>query len=124
MPQSAATTERPPSVTMSSTGASLPGRADQPAQVPGVGEVLAAVDQDQVDVGGLEQGAALGGQDLDLVGEQGQGRQDVGRGLGRAGQQQQGAHGISPIGVRADSPLSRSVASLEADVEVDPRVTR
>ena len=46
------------------------GGADQPAQVAGVGEVLAAVDEQQVGVGGLEQRAALGGQDLDLVAEQ------------------------------------------------------
>ena len=69
------------------------GGADQPAQVAGVGEVLAAVDEDQVGVGRLEQGAALGGQDLDLVAEQGEAGEHLGRGLEGAGQQQQGAHG-------------------------------
>ncbi len=50
------------------------GGADQPAQVAGVGELEPTVDEQQVGVGGLEQGAALGGQDLDLVAEQGQSR--------------------------------------------------
>ena len=40
------------------------GGADQAAQVARGGEVLAAVDEQQVGVGGLEQRAALGGQDL------------------------------------------------------------
>ena len=40
------------------------GGADQPAQVAGCGEVLAAVDEDEVGLGGVEQRAALGGQDL------------------------------------------------------------
>ena len=74
MPQSWATTASPPSVTTSRTGHVGAGRADQPAQVAGVGELLAAVDEDQVGVGRLEQGAALGGQDLDLVAEQGERR--------------------------------------------------
>ncbi len=78
------------------------GGADQPAQVAGVGEVLAAVDEDQVGVGGLEQRAALGGQDLDLVAEQGEAGQHLGRRLEGAGEQQQRAHGVSsgagPIG--------------------------
>ena len=68
------------------------GGADQAAQVAGVGEVLAAVDEEQVDLGRLEQRAALGGQDLDLVAEQGEAGQHLGRGLQGAGQQQQGAH--------------------------------
>ena len=83
------------------------GGADQPAQVAGVRELLAAVDEDQVDVGRVEQRAALGGQDLDLVGEQGEGGQHLGRGLRRARQQQQGAHGTSRSRGLADSPLSR-----------------
>ena len=40
------------------------GGADQPAQVARVGELEPAVDEQQVGVGRLEQGAALGGQDL------------------------------------------------------------
>ena len=71
------------------------GGADQPAQVPRVGELLAAVDQHHVDVRRLEQRAALGGQDLDLVGQQGERGEHLGRGLDGARQQQQGAHGTS-----------------------------
>ena len=40
------------------------GGADQPAQAADVREVPAAVDEDDVGVRGLEQGAALGGEDL------------------------------------------------------------
>ena len=65
MPQSWATTARPPSVTIEQDGHVGAGGADQPAQVAGVGELLAAVDEQQVAVGRLEQRAALGGQDLD-----------------------------------------------------------
>ena len=68
------------------------GRADQPAQVAGVGQLEPAVDEQQVGVRGLEQGAALGREDPDLVAEQGQPGQHLDRGLQRVGQQEQGAH--------------------------------
>ena len=71
------------------------GGADQPAQVTRVRELLAPVDQEQVVVGRLEQGAALGREDLHLVAEQGQARQHLHGRLEGAGQQQQGAHGRS-----------------------------
>ena len=69
------------------------GGADQPAQVAGVGEVLAAVDEQQVGVGRLEQRAALGGQDLDLVAEQREAGQHLGGRLEGAGEKQKRAHG-------------------------------
>ena len=72
-------------------------RTDQAAQVAGVGEVLAAVDEQQVDVGRLEQGAALGGQDLDLVPQQGEAGEHLDGRLQRAGEQQKGAHGGLPV---------------------------
>ncbi len=72
------------------------GRADQPAQVACVGEVLAAVDEEQVGVRRLEQRAALGGQDPDLVAEQGQAGQDLGGRLQGAGEKQERAHDWSP----------------------------
>ena len=72
------------------------GRPDQSAQVAGVGELLAAVDQQQVGVGSVEQRAALGGQDPDLVAEQREAGQHLDRGLQCAGEQQQGAHGPPP----------------------------
>ena len=62
----------------------------------------------QVGVGGLEQRASLGGQDLDLVAEQGEPGQHLGRGLQGVGQQQQGAHGGSPprvVGPDRDTAL-------------------
>ena len=69
-----------------------------------MGELLAAVDEDEVGVGGVEQGAALGGQDLDLVAEQGQPGQHLGGGLERVGQQQQGAHeGLLPSRGRTEA---------------------
>ena len=76
-------------------------RTDQPAQVACVGEVLAAVDEQQVGVGRLEEGGTLGGQDLDLVPEQGEARQDLGGGPVGAGEKQEGAHGGSPHVVRS-----------------------
>ena len=78
MPQSWLTTARPPSVTIEQHGDVGAGGADQAAQVAGVGELLAAVDQDQVGVGRVDQGAALGGQDLDLVAEQREPREHLG----------------------------------------------
>jgi len=56
-----------------------PGRADQPAQVAGAREILAAVDEEEVRVRGLEQRAALGGKDLDLVPEQRETGEDLDR---------------------------------------------
>ena len=76
-----------------------PGGPDQPAQVACLGELAAAVDHQQVVVGGLEERAALGGQDLDLVAEQGEAGQHLGRGLERFGQQEHGAHGTSRVSV-------------------------
>ena len=79
------------------------GGADQPAQVTGVGEVLATVDEEEVGLGRLEEGASLGGQDLDVVAEQRETGQDLGGRLERAGQQQKGAHtGLLPWGVGGD----------------------
>ena len=72
-----------------------PGGADQPAQVARLGQLAAAVDHQQVVVGRLEQGASLGGQDLDLVAEEREPRQHVRGGLQRLGEQQHGAHGTS-----------------------------
>ena len=69
------------------------GGADQAAQVARAGEVLAAVDEQQVGLRGLEQRAALGGQDLHVVAEQGEAGQHLGRGLQGAGQKQERAHG-------------------------------
>ena len=111
MPQSAATTDRPPSVTTSSTGASLPVVRISRHRSRAWASFLAAVDEDDVDLGRLEQRAALGGQDAHLVGEQGECGQHLGGGLRGAGQQQQGAHGVSRAGGAerdvSDSPLSR-----------------
>jgi hypothetical protein len=62
-----------------------------------VGEVLATVDEEEVGLGRLEEGASLGGQDLDVVAEQRETGQDLGGRLERAGQQQKGAHtGLLP----------------------------
>ena len=129
MPQSWATTARPPSVTTSSTGHVGAGRADQPAQVAGVGELLPAVDEEQVGVGRLEQGAALGGQDLDLVAEQGEAGQHLGGGLQGAGEQQQRAHaallrvgGHGRVGssdVLADGEGYRAWSSVAAGDDVE-----
>ena len=69
-----------------------PGRPDQPAQVAGLGEVLAAVDEQEVGVRSLQQGAAHGREDLDLVAEEGQAGENLGRRLESGGQQQQRAH--------------------------------
>ena len=49
-------------------------------------EVLASVDEEQVGVGGLEQGASLGGEDLDLVAEQRESGQHLGGRLQGAGE--------------------------------------
>ena len=72
-----------------------PGGPDQPAQVTGVGEVLAAVDEDDVDLGGVEQRAPLGGKDRAPVGEQRQRRHDFGGRLQGTRQEQQATHGTS-----------------------------
>ena len=88
-------------MTTSRTGTSVPVVRISRHRSRACGELLAAVDEQQVGVGGLEQRAALGGQDLDLVAEQGEAGQHLGRRLEGAGQQQQGAHG-GPSSVRAD----------------------
>ena len=72
------------------------GGADQAAQVARGGEVLAPVDEDEVGLRGIEQRAALRGQDLHRVGEQGQSGEHLGRGLERAREQQQCTHGRPP----------------------------
>ena len=92
-PQSWLTTDSPPSVTIEHDGDVGAGGADQAAQVTGAREVLAAVDQQQIGLGRLEQGAALGGQDLHLVRQQREGRQHLGGRLKRAGEKQECTHG-------------------------------
>ena len=62
-----------------------------------MGEVLAAVDEQQVGVRCLQEGAALGGQDPDLVAQQPQPGQHLGGGLECVGQQQQGAQEVSSL---------------------------
>ena len=83
-------------MTTSSTGTSAPVVRIRRHRSRACGELLAAVDEDQVDLGGLEQGAALGGEDLDLVAEQREPGQHLGGGLEGAGQQQQLAHRRHP----------------------------
>ena len=68
------------------------GGADQPAQVAGVGEFLAPVDQQQIGVGCIEQRGALRRQDLDCVTQQGEAGQHLGGGLESSGQQEQCTH--------------------------------
>ena len=76
-------------------GAVGAGGAQQPAQVARVGQLLAPVDEDHVGVGSLEEGAALGGQDLDLVTEQRERREHLRARLEGAGEQQQRAHAVT-----------------------------
>ena len=111
MPQSAATTERPPSVTIEQHRLVGAGGPDQPAQVARVGQLAAAVDHQQVVVGSLEQGAALGRQDLDLVAEQGEPGQHLGGGLQCLGEQQHGAHGTSWVECLASVEASSTLVN-------------
>ena len=62
------------------------GRADEAAQVAGAGQVLTSVDEHQVGLGRLQEGAALGWQDLDVVTEQREAGQHLGGRLQGAGQ--------------------------------------
>ena len=97
MPQSAVTTDRPPSVTINSTGTSEPVVRISRQRSRAWRELLAAVDEDQVGLGSVEERASLGREDLHLVAQQRQAGEHLGGGLQRAGQQQQCAHGSSSV---------------------------